>query len=108
MTTPDELYEQLTRLGTDWADKNSAALLLKENKKSILAQVTLQYLSKSKTIKQAETMAEADGDYMKHIQNMVAAERASNIARVNYDAMRTYVDLYRTQQANERIAMGMR
>ena len=108
MSTPDELYNTLITLGEDWADKNSAADLLKENRKSIRAQVALQYLGKAKSIAQCELMAESDVDYIRHIGEMVKAERAANIARVNYDAWRTFIDLLRSKEATERAAFQMR
>lgn len=108
MTTPDELYEKLVSLGEDWADKNSAAELLRENRKSIRAQIAVQYLGKAGSVAKAEIMADSDGDYLKHIGEMVKAERAANIARVNYDGYKTYIELLRSQGANERAAMQMR
>ena len=108
MTTPEELYDRLVRLGEDWADKNSASELLSENKKSIRAQIALQYIGKAGSVAKAELMADSDGDYIKHIGLMVEAERAANIARVNYDAWRTYIDLLRSKEATERAAYQMR
>jgi hypothetical protein len=102
----DGIFRKLETAGEDYADKESAASLLEETKKTLLAQ--LKTMSKASSDAAKETEAMASAGYKEHITNMVEARRQANRAKVRYEAMRVWVELKRTEAANERAAMMMR
>lgn len=102
MIDPTEAYNRLVSLGEAWADKQAAADLLSESRKSVRAQRALHYLPAAKSVGKAELMAEADTIYVDHVASMIEASRAANKARVNYGAAKTYLELSRTQESTRR------
>jgi hypothetical protein len=107
-TDINQIRQRLVDLGEEWADVSAAADLLEETRKSVRAQIALKYLPEAKTGNKAELMAEADSEYMTHIANMVDARRKANIAKVRYDASKTWCDMLRTQESTRRTEMGLR
>lgn len=95
-------YQSMVEAGEDWADKHAAASLLEETAKSVLADVITRLTEEGQSPTAAERVARGEPEYREHVMNMVEARRASNRARVNYDARRTYLELWRTQQATTR------
>jgi hypothetical protein len=108
MSDPNEVVSRLTTLGHEWADKESAAALLEETRKSLRSQIALKFLADTGAANKAEMMAEATDEYTAHVKSMVEARRLANIADVNYSAARIWVDLIRTKEATKRAEMGMR
>lgn len=104
--TPETLAEELTKRGNDWADKNAAADLLEENKKTLLAELTLQWPQDSMV--KAEARAKADCRYRQHIELMVEARRQANKARVSYDSIRAFEGMWRTKESTLRAEMSLR
>jgi len=101
---PHQLHDRLVRAGSEWADKEAAATLLEETRKSLLAHVTLRFL-KGSSFAAAENAARATEEYTDHVQAMVEARRQANQARVKYETAKVYVDLLRTQSATRRAEM---
>lgn len=109
---PERLTSEVVRLGEDWADKDAAASSLEESKKSMLAQVLLDYLSPTASVdgkatrgmpvSQAEQRALCDPRYETHLELMVAARREANISRVRYDMGKMRLELMRSQQSTVR------
>src|ERR1700722_10257489 len=85
---PYKLAEQLLHHGTDWAEKNGAADLLEETRKTLRSQIAMRFLPDAGSVAKAEMMAEATGDYFEHIKAMVEARKVANTARVQYDSDR--------------------
>lgn len=108
MSDPTEITTRLTTLGHDWADKEAAASVLEETRKSLRSQIALKFLAETGAANKAEMMAEATQEYIDHLKSMVEARRHANIADVNYSAARVWVDLLRTKEATKRAEMGMR
>jgi hypothetical protein len=81
---------------------NAAADLLEETKKSLIAELMTECNEKSSSAK--ETYALHQKRYRDHIESMVVARKAANKAKVRYDSAKVWVDLLRTQNANERAA----
>src|SRR3990167_7000134 len=88
---PDEIHERIVALGNDWADKDAAASLLEETRKSLLAQLYLASVGKSVADREAE--AHAHRDYAEHVASMIEARRIAVRARVAYDAAKAWVDM---------------
>ena len=111
---PERLTEQVTTLGEEWADKDAAASSLEETRKSMLANVLLDYINPASApsvdgkaprgmpISQAEHRALSDPRYETHLELMVAARREANIARVRYDMGKMRIELHRSQMATAR------
>jgi lambda repressor-like predicted transcriptional regulator len=104
--TPEILAAELTKRGEDWADKNAAADLLEENKKTLLAELTLQWPQDS--MAKAEARAKAACRYLEHIKLMVEARRQANKARVSYDSIRAFEGMWRTNESTKRAELGLR
>lgn len=102
----NELYSKLEKAGEEFADLEAAASLLEETRKTLLAQ--LKTMSKAGSDAARETEALASEGYRDHITNMVEARRKANKAKVRYEAQKIWVDLKRTESANERAAMMLR
>lgn len=103
---PEKFYHSVVEAGNDWSDKNAAADLLEESKKSVLAELMNQFQATSNAAK--EMGALADPVYRLHITNMVTARRESNKARVKYDAMKMLAELRRSQESTRRAEMNLR
>jgi hypothetical protein len=104
--TPETLAEELTKRGEDWADKNAAADALEEAKKTLLAQITLSWPQDS--MAKSEAKAKATIDYIRHVESMVEARKQANRARVRYDSIRSFVEMWRTHESTRRAEMGFR
>ena len=103
---PDRIYAALVKAGGEWADCESAACLLEETKKTVLAELINQ--STESTVAAREQKALADPVYRLHVTNMVSARHKANRAKVAYDAQKVLGELRRTEQSNLRAEMGIR
>ena len=102
---PERIYKQLTDAGEDWVDKNAAAELLEETKKTVLAEL----MSGEDGARNArEDSALASAVYKLHLTNMVTARREANRARVRYDSMKVLAEMRRTQESTRRAEIGIR
>lgn len=101
------LVNDLVKKGEEYADRDAAATLLEEAKGSVLGQMVEAFVKAGKSATAAEHMAKGGVMYRQHIAKMVEARRVALRARVNYEAMQTYIDLYRTKQATQRAEMKM-
>jgi hypothetical protein len=102
----NEIHAKLVNAGETWADEDAAASILEETKKTVLSQ--LKTMSKGGSDAARETEALASNGFQDHISNMVEARRKANRAKVAYESMKTWVELWRTKAANERAEMTMR
>lgn len=106
MLNPDQMYHEIVKAGEDWADKEAAADLLEETKKSILAELVND--APGSTVSAKEQMALADPAYKLHLKTMVAARKEANRARVRYDAAKVLAELRRTQESTRRAEAQIR
>ena len=97
---PESIYQQLVQVGEDWADKEAAADLLEETKKSVLAELKREF---SGSDAERERNALADPAYKLHVTKMNAARREANRARVKYDSCKVLAELRRTQESTRRM-----
>lgn len=102
---PDRIYHQLAEAGEEWADKEAAAELLEENKKTVLAEIMAGFQGSTA---ERERNALADAAFKLHLKTMVAARREANRARVRYDSMRVLAEMRRTEAATRRAEMTLR
>jgi mRNA-degrading endonuclease HigB of HigAB toxin-antitoxin module len=59
-------------------------------------------------VNKAELMAEADQKYIDHIHSMVEARRLANIARVQFDAHKVFIEMIGTKESSKRAEMTLR
>jgi hypothetical protein len=115
---PKRLTAEVVSLGEDWVDRDAAASSLEETKKTLLARLTLEYISggssggvgekpKAMPVSQAELKALSDPRYEQHLELMVAARQESNRMRVRYDLGKMRLELMRSLQATMRNEMRM-
>ena len=105
---PRTLAQDLVAHGNLWADRNSAAEILEETRKTLRAQIAQKYLTEGMATNRAELSAEASKEYIDHLHAMTEARRLSNRARVQYDADRAFIDLVRSQESTKRAEMLIR
>ena len=104
--TSAEIAYCLSELGRKWSNNDARASFLEENKKTVLSQLALKHPDLG--VSKAENMALADPVYQAHINAMVEARKEANIAKVDYDTARAYIDLMRTEAATRRAEINLR
>lgn len=102
----DRVYDALIKSGDDWVERDYAANLLEETKKSVLAK--LKNEAKGTSDAARETLALAHPDYLEHIGVMCAARRDANKAKVRYDSAKTLSELRRSEESSRRAEMTLR
>ena len=102
---PQAIYTKLLAAGEDWTDKNAAAEILEENKKSVLAEIMSE---KHGSNPERERQALCDAAYRLHLKNMVTARKEANRARVQYDSMKVLAEMRRTQESTRRAEANIR
>lgn len=105
---PAELARGFYEHGKDWAEKDGAASLFEETRKTLRSQIALKFLPEAGSVSKSEMMAEATHEYIDHVKSMVAARTTANIARAQFDADRAFIDLVRSQESSRRAEMTMR
>lgn len=103
---PEAIYQKLNETGDAWVDKNAAAELLEETKKTVLAEFICGYDSGPLAIREKRALSEPA--YKLHIANMVAARKEANRARVKYDSMKVLAEMRRTQESTRRAEANIR
>jgi hypothetical protein len=102
---PDRIYHEIVSAGDEWADKEAAADLYEETKKTTLAELMHGYQGSNA---ERERMALADPVYKLHVTKMNAARKEANRARVRYDAVRVLSEMRRSQESTRRAEMNLR
>lgn len=106
MINPDEIHERLRIAGEEWADKDAAASLLEETKKTLLAELMLSAPGSSQAAKEMEALAHPR--YREHLLSMVAARKEANKVKVRYDTGKVWAELKRSAESTKREEMRMR
>lgn len=102
---PEAIYKRLVDAGEEWTDKEAAAEILEENKKTILAEIMQGFTGSTA---ERERCALADSAYKLHLKNMVSARREANRARVRYDSCKVLAEMRRTEASTRRAEMMLR
>lgn len=102
---PEKIYHQLVEAGEEWADKDAAANILEETKKTLLAELMQGFQGSNA---ERERCALADTTYKHHLKTMVAARKDATRARVRYDSMRVLAEMRRTQESTRRAEASIR
>lgn len=102
---PEAIYQKLLSSGEDWTDKEAAAEILEETKKTVLAELMLGFQG---SMAERERNALADAAYKLHLTKMVAARREANRAKVRYDSAKVLAEMRRTQESTRRAEASIR
>lgn len=105
---PTQIYQQMLEAGEDWADKEAAASLLEETKKSLRSSLATEKIQQGESAAASEAHAEASEQYRQHLEDMVEARRLANRARVKWISVQTYNKLIQTKEATARAEMQLR
>jgi lysophospholipase L1-like esterase len=97
----------MQHLGSRWADLHAEAELLEESKKCVLASITLLFMNEGENKSASETRAFAAPEYVEHVRKMVEARRKANQAKVEFEGIKTHMNLTRTYEATRRAEMQM-
>lgn len=97
----DKLYHKLTQAGNEWAEKQAAFNVLEDTKNAVLSRLMLG--SSAPSVAAREIEAKASAEYTDHVQKTQEAMKAALKAKVNYEAIKIWIDLKRTEAANERV-----
>ncbi len=103
---PNKIYHQIVEAGDEWVDKEAAAELLEETKKTILARLALKAEASSVAAKEQEALAHPAFEL--HVAKMVSARENANRAKVRYDAVRVLAEMRRTQESTRRAEANIR
>lgn len=105
---PELIFKQVMEAGDEWADRKAAYEALDDNTKSVLADITSNFLDGSKITKsEAEMRALASGEYKQHLASVSAARKAWLKAQVKYDSLKMLADLRRSQESTRRQEMRL-
>lgn len=106
---PDRIRERLKEVGDDWADKKAAYQALDDLTKTVLAEVTSNYLPPVCTSKaEAELRGLMDKAYKEHLAAKASARREWLRAEVTWDTGKMWADLRRSQESTKREEMRIR
>ena len=100
MLNPEQIYAEIVKSGSDWADKDAAATILEETKKTVFAELFNQQPEGSIGVR--EYAASADPVYKLHVVNMVNARKEANRAKVRFDGAKLLADLRRSEESTRR------
>ena len=101
----NELYHKLTQAGDDWADKQAAYNVLDDTKNAVLAQLMLKSSATSVAAKEIE--AKASKEYTDHVRHTQEAMKLALKAKVNYESIKIWIDLKRSEEATRRAEMKL-
>lgn len=103
----DEIYTQVLAAGEEWADRKAAYEALDDNTKSVLADITSNYMDAKLTRAEAETRALASSDYKHHLATVSAHRKAWLQAQVRYDSLKMLAELRRSEESTRRQEMKL-
>ena len=101
----NKLYHKLTTAGSDWAEKQAAYNILEDTKSAILAQLMLK--SQATSVAAREIEAKASKEFTEHVKTTQEAMKAALKAKVNYEAIKIWIDLKRSEEATRRAEMKL-
>ena len=102
---PDHLHHRMVKLGEAWADANAEADLLEETKKTVLAELAR---TASGGVAERKRTALSSTLFKDHLEAMCEARKKANIARVHYDAAKSWVEMSRSIESTRRAEMTLR
>ena len=107
MLNADEIYKEVLASGETWADAKAAYEALNDNTKSILADITSNFMDGKVSRTEAEMRALASGEYKVHLASIKAARKAWLLSQVRYDSIKMLAELRRSQESTRRAEMQL-
>ena len=108
MLDADRIYHEVTQAGETWADAKSAYEALDGLTKTVLADITTNFLPPvCSTRIEAESRALASSDYKEHLAEKSKARRVWLLAEVKYKGLVMLAELRRTQESTRRQEMKL-
>lgn len=106
---PDRIRDRLVAVGEEWADKKSAYEALDDLTKTVLAEITTNYLPPVGASKaEAEIRALCDKTYKEHLASKAAARKAWLKAEVTWKTGLLWAELRRSKESTIREEMRLR
>lgn len=105
---PDKIRDALVKVGDDWADKKSAYCALDDLTKTVLADVTSNYIPSCSSKTEAEMRALSDRAYKEHLAAKAAARKEWLRAEVRWSTSNTWSELRRSKESTMREEMRMK
>jgi hypothetical protein len=105
---PDKIRARLQEVGDNWADCKAAYEALDDLTKTILAEVTSNYLPNCSSKAEAEMRGLMDKTYKQHLADKAAARREWLRAEVTWKTGQMWTDLKRSQESTIREQMRIR
>lgn len=103
---PDRIYHNIVTAGDEYVDKEAAASLLEETRKTVLAEL-VNSLPTGMSMAARESHALADAVYKLHLTNMVSARKEANRAQMRYRAVQVLAEMRRSQESTRRAEMRL-
>ena len=101
----NEVYTQLVNAGEDWAELQAAYNILEDTKSAILAKLMLNSAASSVAAREIE--AKASKEYTDHVKHTQDAMKEALKAKVNYESIKIWIDLKRSEEATRRAEMKL-
>lgn len=105
---PDKIRDRLEQVGNDWADKKSAYEALDDLTKTVLADITSEFLDISPSKAAAELTALGDAAYKTHLEAKATARREYLRAEVKWKTANTWAELRRSRESTMREEMRLK
>ena len=107
MLEVNEIYKEVLAAGEAWADCKAAFEALDDNTKSVLADITSNFMESKISRTEAEMRALASGEYKIHLASVKAARKAWLMAQVKYDSLKMLAELRRSEESTRRAEMRL-
>ncbi len=105
---PGAIYKEILAAGEDWADKKSAYEALDGVTKSVLADVTGDFMDGKTSKTEAEMRGLRSNTFKEHLASVAKARRAWLMAQVKYESLKTLSELRRSEESSRRAEMNIR
>lgn len=100
------ISEEFRIAGKDWVEKNHAASLLEENKKTVFSQILMEALNEAAEKKmpqwQAEAIVNCSQKWRDYLNSMLEARTAANLARIKMKWIEIRFQEHNSAEANAR------
>jgi len=104
---PAAMFAHVVKVGDEWADTKAAYEALDDMTKTVLADVTADYLPQESSRAAAEMRALGSKVYKEHLAAVASARRAFLRAQVSYEGAKMLAGLRQTQESTRRAEMRL-
>jgi len=108
MLDASKLATELSERGKIRADRSAAFHQMQDSEKSVLAQyIEREVVAGAKSQAAAETKARASEDFRDFLKQKADFRREYELAVVNHESYKVYIELLRSNQSYEKAQMGL-